>query len=65
MSLWTMIKRQLSLLELKQVGQKKVKDIKESIIHSYTSQTNKAKEHLYDYFVKHNMNQMMENIEDF
>ena len=40
-------------------------DIKESIIHSYTSQTNKAKEHLYEYFVEHNMNQMMENIEDF
>ena len=40
-------------------------DIKEGIIHSYTSQTNKEKQSLYDYFVKHNMRTMIENIEDF
>ena len=40
-------------------------DIKESIIHSYTSQTNKDKTALYDYFVKHDMKRMIESIEDF
>ena len=40
-------------------------DIKESIIHSYTSQTNKDKTALYDYFVEHDMKRMIESIEDF
>ena len=40
-------------------------DIKESIIHSYTSQTNKDKTALLDYFVKHDMKRMIESIEDF
>ena len=40
-------------------------DIKESIIHSYKIQTNKEKDSLLDYFVQHNMQQMIESIEDF
>ena len=40
-------------------------DIKESIIHSYTKQTNKDKTALYDYFVKYDMKRMIESIEDF
>ena len=40
-------------------------DIKESIIHSYTNQTNKDKTALLDYFVKHNMRTMVEVIDEF
>ena len=40
-------------------------DIKEGIIHSYTTQTNKDKTALLDYFLKHNMRTMVEVIDEF
>ena len=40
-------------------------DIKDAIIHSYTSQTNKDKSALLDYFNKHRMRQMVDVIDEF
>lgn len=40
-------------------------DIKEAIIHSYESQTNKDKSDLLDYFNKHRMRQMIDVIDEF
>ena len=55
---WT---RNRTLIDLSKTPE----DIKESIIHSYKIQTNKEKDSLLDYFVQHNMQQMIESIEDF
>lgn len=40
-------------------------DIKENIIHSYESQTNKDKSALLEYFNKHRMRQMIDVIDEF
>ena len=40
-------------------------DIKESIIHSYITQTNKEKQSLLNYFLKHEMKSMIDVIDEF
>ena len=40
-------------------------DIKQSIINSYESQTNKDKSHLLNYFIKNKMKNMIDVIDDF
>jgi len=40
-------------------------DIKEAIINSYSSQTNKDKSHLLDYFIKNKMKHMIDVLDDF
>jgi len=40
-------------------------DIKEAIINSYSSQTNKDKSHLLDYFIKNKMKHMIDVIDEF
>ena len=40
-------------------------DIKEAIINSYCSQTNKDKSHLLNYFIKNKMKHMIDVIDEF
>jgi len=40
-------------------------DIKDAIINSYCSQTNKDKSHLLDYFIKNKMKHMIDVIDEF
>ena len=40
-------------------------DIKEAIINSYKSQTNKDKSHLLNYFIKNKMKHMIDVIDEF